>query len=226
MYGKLFDQMYNGTLRESWEALVTFQQMIVLSDADGTVDMTQNAIAHRTGIPVEIVAKGIEILEQCDPYSRTPDEEGRRILRLDEHRDWGWSIVNHSKYKHLQDSDHIREQNKIRQRRKRAKDNALSRDVTDDNGQSRHTDTDTNKHICAFATFWDSYPKKKDKAKAQKAFLKIKPDDELLKKIVRDVKSRPDWTDIKYIPLASTYLNGARWEDEHQTKKPSMGVVR
>lgn len=145
--------MYEGTLYGNWEAIVTFQQMIVLCDADGIVDMTPQAIAARTSIPLEIIKKGIGILEAPDPYSRTPDQEGRRIELIDGHRPWGWHIVNHEKYKNLRDKDDIRDQNRVRQQRhrdrKKAEEdqvtdgNASSRGVTQRNARSRHTDTDT-----------------------------------------------------------------------------------
>lgn len=149
MYGKLFSSMYDGTLYGQWEALITFQQMIILADADGTVDITPPALAARTGIPLDIITKGIETLESPDPYSRTEGEDGRRITRIDEHRPWGWSIVNHAKYKHLQDSDTVREQTRERVRKHREKKrivtggNVEKRTVTDGNGSKRHTDTDT-----------------------------------------------------------------------------------
>ena len=73
--------MYDGTLYGNWKALVTLQQMIILCDMDGFVDMTPQAIAARTGIPLEIIRTGITALEEPDPYSRTPDLEGRRIER-------------------------------------------------------------------------------------------------------------------------------------------------
>lgn len=141
--------MYDGTLYGHWQAIVTFQQMIVLADADGIIDMTPQAIAARTSVPLEIIQAGIKVLEAPDPYSRTPDEDGKRIELLDEHRPWGWHIVNHEKYKHLRDSDEIRAQNRERQQRFRDKKNgvtprnAASRSVTQGNTKSRHTDTDT-----------------------------------------------------------------------------------
>ena len=153
MYGKIFDSMYDGTIAEDWRALVTFQQLIVLCDADGIIDMTPGAIARRTGIPIEHIKAGIEILENPDPYSRTPDQEGRRIVRMDDHKPWGWYLVNHAKYKSLQDSDEVRRQNRERKRKQREReDNAKSisdechgssRSVTVGHGSSRHTDTDT-----------------------------------------------------------------------------------
>lgn len=143
MYGKIFASMYRGTLYGHWEAIVTMQQLIVLADADGVVDMTPQAIAAHTSIPLDIIQKGLSKLEETDPYSRTPGEEGRRIVCIDEHRPWGWTIVNYNKYKHLKDSDEVREQNRIRAQRFRDKRNATSRDVTINNAESRHTDTDT-----------------------------------------------------------------------------------
>lgn len=141
MYGKLFDSMYDSTLAEDWRALITFQQMIVLCDADGMIDMTPQALSRRTGIPIEYIKAGIEILEKPDPYSRTPDQNGVRIELIDDHRPWGWHIVNHEKYKTLQDADTIRAQTRERVRKHRE----MKRTVTDGNDQKRHTDTDINK---------------------------------------------------------------------------------
>lgn len=113
--------MYDGTLYGHWQAIVCFQQMIVLCDADGVVDMTPQAMAARTSIPLEIIQKGLEILEQSDPYTRTPGEDGKRITRLDDHRPWGWKIVNHAHYKYLVDTETVKAQNRERQRRHREK---------------------------------------------------------------------------------------------------------
>lgn len=141
MYGKIFSKMYEGTLYGQWEALVTFQQMIVLCDADGMIDMTPQAIASRTSIPLKIIKKGIEVLEAEDPHSRTPDQEGRRIERLDAHRPWGWHLVNHDKYMRMQDADTVRAQTRERVRKHRATKDGVT--VTTSNAQKRHTDIDT-----------------------------------------------------------------------------------
>lgn len=111
MYGKLFQQMYDGTLatRGPWQAMVTFQQLIILADKGGIVDMTRDAIARRTTIPIDIVNIGITALEQPDSESRTPNEEGRRIIRLSPDRDWGWRIVNHEHYRKIRSQEERRE---------------------------------------------------------------------------------------------------------------------
>lgn len=83
---------------------------------------------------------------------------------------------------------------------------------------------------CAFAQFWEAYPKKRDKARAQKAFDKLNPDQALLDRILAALAwqtKSAEWTrdEGRYIPLASSYLNGQRWEDEPsetQLDKPRM----
>jgi hypothetical protein len=144
MYGKLFEAMYDGTLSSDWKALVTFQQLIILCDQDGVVDVTHEALHGRTGIPLEIISDGISALEQPDARSRTPDCDGRRIIRIDDHRDWGWQIVNHEKYKKLVDLEEKRRQTRERVRKHRvALSNACNADVTQRNEMYAHTDTDT-----------------------------------------------------------------------------------
>jgi len=101
MYGKIFESMYDGTLYGQWEALITFQQMIVLADKEGFIDITPPALAARTSIPLEIIQKGIETLESDDPYSRTSGQNGKRIERMTNSRPWGWKIVNYKKYLHM-----------------------------------------------------------------------------------------------------------------------------
>ena len=70
-----------------------------------------------------------------------------------------------------------------------------------------------------FAQFWAAYPKRKDRAKAQKAFAKLHPDEQLLAEILAALdwqKKTPDWLKDggQFVPYAATYLNGRRWEDE------------
>ena len=125
MFGKVFASMYDGTLatKGPWQALVTFQQFIVLADRTGIVDMTAEAIARRTTIPIDIINIGITALEQADPESRSPDLDGRRIARLDDNRAWGWQIVNFEKYRKIRSEDERREYmaNLMRERRKKLK---------------------------------------------------------------------------------------------------------
>lgn len=122
MYGKLFSQMYDGTLatKGPWQALVTFQQFIILSDKNGIVDMTADAIARRTTIPLEIIESGIKTLMEPDPGSRSPDEEGRRLVLVSDSRDWGWRVVNYEHYRKIRSEDERREYQKQYMRKRRS----------------------------------------------------------------------------------------------------------
>lgn len=111
MYAKIFSQIYDGTLctRGPWQALVTFQQLLVLADKNGVVDMTASAIARRTTIPLDIIETGIAALIEDDPESRTPTENGRRIVPLSSERGWGWAIVNYKHYRAMKREEERRE---------------------------------------------------------------------------------------------------------------------
>lgn len=136
MYGKLFASMYDGSLYGNWKAIVTFQQMIVLCGPDGVVDMTPQALAARTSIPLEVITDGIAVLEAPDQYSRSPQEDGRRIERLDDHRPWGWRIVNYRKYRLMVSAEEKREADRVRLAEKRALAR-MSQGVADSRASSR-----------------------------------------------------------------------------------------
>lgn len=236
MYGKLFEQMYDGTLADNWQALITFQQMIILCDDSGIIDLTPSSISRRTGIPIEHIEAGIKALEDEDPYSRTPEEGGRRIVRLDDHRPWGWRIVNHQKYKQMASYEDKKRADRERIAAKREKEKsqpvATCRNLSLEVVNVAHTDTDTdtdNKTPCSpksvneysddFIEFWKHYPKKKNKGAAWKAWKKIKRPKETLALIQTALvwqKRTSQWVKDggQFIPNPSTYLNAKGWEDE------------
>lgn len=83
-----------------------------------------------------------------------------------------------------------------------------------------------------FNEFWQAYPKKRDKARAQKSFFKIKNLPDVFSHLMKGLeqqKASADWKKDggKYIPLPSTWLNGERWEDELpiQAQPPAQGSV-
>jgi uncharacterized protein YdaU (DUF1376 family) len=96
------------------------------------------------------------------------------------------------------------------------------------NGNHIDTDTDTDKNRTTllppegedlFPKFWALYPRKQDKAKAQKAWTKLKVTDDLFSLIAKGLAAQvvsADWVKEggKYIPMPTTWLNGKRWEDE------------
>jgi uncharacterized protein YdaU (DUF1376 family) len=77
------------------------------------------------------------------------------------------------------------------------------------------------KTSCAsrFDEFWVSYPRKKSKGAAEKAWLKINPDEQLHDRIldaIEQAKTSEDWQSYggKFIPYPASWLNARGWEDE------------
>lgn len=70
-----------------------------------------------------------------------------------------------------------------------------------------------------FDAFWQAYPKRIAKAKAEEAFSKLNPDEELMKVMLAALKA---WSKTEqwqkdggqFIPNPTTWLNQRRWEDE------------
>lgn len=75
----------------------------------------------------------------------------------------------------------------------------------------------------AFARFWAVYPNRKSKGRAQKAFEKINPNEQLLATILEAIeraKTSVQWTKSagEYIPHPASWLNAAGWEDEFSSE--------
>lgn len=69
----------------------------------------------------------------------------------------------------------------------------------------------------AFKRFWSIYPRHTNKKKAFDVFVKKCTDETVLQKMLSAIveqKETEQWQNIKYIPHATTWLNGERWEDE------------
>ena len=121
-YTAIFDQILDSSLADQWQARVLFQDLLLLADSEGIVDITVNAVQRRTNLPMEVVNQGLEALLEPDPMSRSSDEEGRRLVLLDPERSWGWRIVNHEKYEQLRRQIDKRERDRKRKRQKPAVD--------------------------------------------------------------------------------------------------------
>lgn len=138
MYAKIFAQILDSSIAEYPEVRFTFMDLLILADADGVVDMTPEAIARRTNRDLVTVCNALKHLEMPDPKSRTADCGGARIKRLDEHRDWGWMIVNYDKFRRLATDMQRREHTRLRVKRFREQNGACNADVTPGNALSQN----------------------------------------------------------------------------------------
>jgi hypothetical protein len=70
-----------------------------------------------------------------------------------------------------------------------------------------------------WASFWAAYPRRQSKKDARKAWARINPSPDMVQKMLDALAwqvNQPQWTkdDGCYIPHASSWLNGEKWEDE------------
>ena len=126
MYVKLFSQIMDSSITEDYLVRWVFTDLLILADSEGYVDMTHQAIAARTRVPEDIVRRAIDLLGNKDAESRDQTEEGRRIIKIDNHRSWGWRIVNYLKYRAIRTADERREYMRSYMRVKRSKQTVLN----------------------------------------------------------------------------------------------------
>lgn len=86
-----------------------------------------------------------------------------------------------------------------------------------------------------FDRFWKAYPRKEGKPDAKRTFEKLKITEEILERVLAELERQArlkDWKhiNIKYIPLAQTWLNRRDWEEnqngldqEHDTRDTEIG---
>jgi len=79
-----------------------------------------------------------------------------------------------------------------------------------------------------FEHLYKSYPRQKNKEQARKAFLKLKPDEDLYRCMLSALKAQEHERELlakhgrpvekKFIPYPATWLNARSWEDDVQTE--------
>jgi hypothetical protein len=162
MYAKLFTSIYQGTLRGHSHGLLVFTNLLAHCDKAGIADIHPRAIAEEVGLTVEQVRAALDVLESPDEESRSPEEGGRRIVRIDEHRAWGWRVVNYVKYRAIRNEEDRREQNREAQERYRKRNQPPSAAVSQDKPasakvsrgklQSAHTEAEADTEAEALPT--------------------------------------------------------------------------
>jgi hypothetical protein len=109
MYARVFTSLFDGSMRGHSDLILVFVNCLCHADKDGMVDRTCRAIADETGLSVRRVESAIGSLESPDNQSRSRNDDGRRLKRVDPERSWGWEIVNFRKYDAIRNSQERRE---------------------------------------------------------------------------------------------------------------------
>lgn len=129
-YTKLFSSIITSTIwQEDDKTRILWITLLAMSDQHGEVYSSIPGLARVSGMTVAQAVQSLDKLLAPDPYSRTPDYEGRRIAPID----GGWEILNHGKYRLLASRDDAKTANAARVRRHRER-NSVTQNVTPCNG--------------------------------------------------------------------------------------------
>lgn len=105
-YTKLFSSILDSTIwDEDCATRVLWVTMLAMVNTRGQVLSSEVNIGLRARLPLTDVKNGLAKLLAEDPASRTPDNGGRRIAKID----GGWQILNYERYRTKQDrADYMR----------------------------------------------------------------------------------------------------------------------
>lgn len=117
-YTKLFNSIVTSTIwTEDDKTRIVWITMLALSDQNGEVHASIPGLSRLSAVPIEDVERALEKFVSPDPYSRTPDNEGRRIAKID----GGWELLNHAKYRKMASKEDSKAASAERVRRHRAR---------------------------------------------------------------------------------------------------------
>ncbi len=211
----------------SWFEECFFYRLIVNCDDYGRMDARPQILKSRL-FPLKerlaikdvkdalekLAAAGCVVLYECDgrPYLQLRTWEVHQTVR-----------AKKSRYPEPQESDLQADASKCMQMQ------ANVPVIQSESNPNPNTNPNTNPNPTPqadFDAFWVAYPKKVDKAKARKAWDKLRPDEALLRRMLDAIttqKRSDQWTKDggQFIPNPTTWLNGRRWEDELPTKRAS-----
>ncbi len=117
-YTKLFNSIVTSTIwTEDDTTRIVWITMLALADKNGEVQGSVPGLARIAGVSLDACQTALDKFLSPDKYSRTMDDEGRRIEKID----GGWLLLNHAKYRAMASKDDAILSNAERQRRHRAK---------------------------------------------------------------------------------------------------------
>ncbi len=225
-----FTKLDSGLLKSSIlaESLETFKVWIVLlaaCDENGIAEVSPIYLESVCRIPLDKIKEALAVLESPDENSRSENDDGRRVERID----GGFKILNYKKYRIKSYSKSKEAARKREWREKRAsecpKASSEKGDITGhvpnvpDNYASASASEDKRKGVPAsFEAWWSHYPRKVEKRVAARAYAQAikagaKPGE--LTAALEGYRQQIEKarTEERYIKHASTFLHEDRWRD-------------
>jgi hypothetical protein len=115
-YIKLFSEILTSTIwQEPDSTRIVWLTMLAMADKNGEIHASIPGLASFAKVSIDATETALETFQSPDKYSRTRDNEGRRIEGID----GGWRLLNHSKYRARMNAEDRREKDKARKQKKR-----------------------------------------------------------------------------------------------------------
>jgi len=222
-----FTKLDSGLLRSSIMAasLETFKVWITLlaaCDENGIAEVSPIFLESICRIPIEKVEESLVILESPDKHSRSENDDGRRIERVD----GGFRILNYPKYR-IKSYSKSKEAIRKREWRERkgggcpknppVKQDGLGHVPNVPDGSASASASASVKEK-GFDQWWSLYPRKlakQDAVKAYAAALKAGATHEDLLKALGGycAELKKNKTEEQYVKYPATFLRADRWKD-------------
>lgn len=130
-FTKLFSSITQSTVwQEPDHVRIVWITMLALADRNGEVQASVPGLAHSARVSLENTLNALQVLTNPDPYSRTKDNDGRRIEEVD----GGWALLNHAKYRAKLSEEDRRAYKADKQRKYRERDKAAEAAADDSTG--------------------------------------------------------------------------------------------
>lgn len=119
MYAEIHTSILDSSINsEPLHIRWVFMACCLMADFNGNFQSTVDAISRRANVPMDETKEALEVLQRPDTNSTTPDEDGRRLIRVSSNT---WHVVNRVKYRNMRKAEDEREATRLRVQRFREK---------------------------------------------------------------------------------------------------------
>lgn len=122
-FTKLFSDIVTSSIwSEDNETRIVWITLLAIAGPDGIARAAMPSLARVAGVSLEKTGQALDKFQQPDQYSRSQENEGRRIQRVE----GGWLLLNYQRYRSGLNSDERREYKRIKQQQYRSKRKSVS----------------------------------------------------------------------------------------------------
>lgn len=227
-FTKLFSSITESTIWcEPSDTRVVWVTMLAMADRCGRIWGSVPGLANRAQVSLKATEEALQKFLSPDPYSRTPEHEGRRIEVID----GGWRLLNHEKYRAIRDDEERKAYKRDWIRQKREEEKSKSVDNVDSSRPpytkaEADTEADTDKHKTYSENSIEFTPVERHKVPIKKIvdlYHEILPE---LPKVVKLTKTRESYLRQRWIHDMDDLKNWRNFFNHVRKSKFLMGQIQ